>query len=81
MYAVQNPFLYGMYELRREQMKMQQEKLGANLKTGLKVRILKLILGLINTAVFRKNRTVAIFQCKMDFFTRAWQKVKVPSRP
>jgi len=38
VYAVQNPFLYGMYELRREQMKMQQEKLGANLKTGLKER-------------------------------------------
>ena len=33
------------------------------------------------TAVFRKNRTVAIFRCKMDFFTRAWQKVKVLSRP
>ncbi len=36
MYAVQNPFLYGMYELRREQMKMQQESLEANLRTGLK---------------------------------------------
>ena len=41
MYAVQNPFLYGMYELRREQMKMQQESLEANLKTGTKVRFLK----------------------------------------
>lgn len=38
MYAVQNPFLYGMYELRREQMKMQQESLEAKLKTGLKER-------------------------------------------
>ena len=36
MYAVQNPFLYGMYELRREQMKMQQESLEAKLRTGLK---------------------------------------------
>ena len=36
MYAVQNPFLYGMYELRREQMKMQQESLDAKLRTGLK---------------------------------------------
>jgi len=36
VYAVQNPFLYGMYELRREQMKMQQESLEANLKTGTK---------------------------------------------
>ena len=41
MYAVQNPFLYGMYELRREQMKMQQESLEANLKTGTKVRFSK----------------------------------------
>ena len=38
MYAVQNPFLYGMYELRREQMKMQQESLEAKLRTGLKER-------------------------------------------
>ena len=38
VYAVQNPFLYGMYELRREQMKMQQESLQAKLRTGLKER-------------------------------------------
>ena len=38
VYAVQNPFLYGMYELRREQMKMQQESLQASLRTGLKER-------------------------------------------
>ena len=38
IYAVQNPFLFGMYELRREQMKMQQESLEAKLRTGLKER-------------------------------------------
>lgn len=46
VYAVQNPFLYGMYELRREQMKMQQESLEANLKTGTKVRFLWFRIGL-----------------------------------
>jgi len=38
VYAVQNPFLFGMYELRREQMKMQQESLQASWRTGLKER-------------------------------------------
>ena len=38
VYAVQNPFLYGMFELRREQMKMQQESLEAKLRTGIKER-------------------------------------------
>ena len=36
VYAVQNPFLYGMYELRREQLKMQQDRLKAS--DGLKER-------------------------------------------
>ena len=40
VYAVQNPFLYGMYELRREQMKMQQESCpqASHLRIGLKER-------------------------------------------
>ena len=35
----------------------------------------------IHTQVFSQNRTLAIFRCKMAFFSRAWQNVKVLPQP
>ena len=36
---------------------------------------------LISTVVLRTNETIAVYRSKVAFFKRAWQKVKVLSRP
>ena len=64
---------------------------GSNTASGLKsmadfnlgwfIRLLYLFLFEVPTVVLRTNGTSAVYRSKMAFFKRAWQKVKVLSRP